>query len=123
MSDDEDDVEVGGVTQDYKCPLSLTILEDPLTSCVLSVLFSMQLLISHFMSRSVCNHSFSAKAIMEYLGQKNSVACPASGCKQMVTRASLKPNKELARQAKEAARRERARNVSDDEDDDDEVIE
>lgn len=35
MSDDEDsDVEVGGVTQDYKCPLTLTPLQDPLTSCV-----------------------------------------------------------------------------------------
>lgn len=33
-SDDEDDVQIGGVTQDYKCPLTLTIFVDPLTSCV-----------------------------------------------------------------------------------------
>lgn len=31
-SDDDDDVEVGGVTQDYRCPLTLTPLQDPLTS-------------------------------------------------------------------------------------------
>ena len=31
-SDDDDDLEVGGVTQDYKCPISLTILVKPLTS-------------------------------------------------------------------------------------------
>ena len=31
-SDDEDDVQIGGITQDYKCPISLTHLVDPLTS-------------------------------------------------------------------------------------------
>ncbi|KAK2465226.1 hypothetical protein APHAL10511_002580 [Amanita phalloides] len=31
-SDDEDDIEVGGVTQDYKCPITLTPFVDPLTS-------------------------------------------------------------------------------------------
>lgn len=60
---------------------------------------------------------------MEYLGQKSHVECPASGCKKMITRASLQPNKELAKRAKEAARRERARNDSDEESDGDEVIE
>ncbi|THH01561.1 hypothetical protein EW026_g1173 [Hermanssonia centrifuga] len=31
-SDEDEDIQVGGVMQDYKCPLSLTILVDPLTS-------------------------------------------------------------------------------------------
>lgn len=31
-SDDDDDLEVGGVTQDYKCPISLTTLVKPMTS-------------------------------------------------------------------------------------------
>lgn len=39
-SDDDDDVQIGGVTQDYKCPLSLTILVDPLTSCVTAQMLS-----------------------------------------------------------------------------------
>jgi E3 SUMO-protein ligase NSE2 len=32
VSDDDDELEVGGVTQDYKCPLTLTLLEEPVTS-------------------------------------------------------------------------------------------
>jgi hypothetical protein len=31
-SDEDDDIEVGGVTQDYKCPISLTTLVDPMRS-------------------------------------------------------------------------------------------
>jgi hypothetical protein len=31
-SDDEDDVQVGGITQDYKCPITLTTLVNPMTS-------------------------------------------------------------------------------------------
>lgn len=33
-SDEDEDIVVGGVTQDYRCPLSLTIMVDPITSCV-----------------------------------------------------------------------------------------
>ena len=29
---DDDDVEVGGATQNYMCPLSLTVLDKPVTS-------------------------------------------------------------------------------------------
>ena len=32
--DDGDDIVMGGVTQDYKCPLSLRLMTDPLSSCV-----------------------------------------------------------------------------------------
>lgn len=31
-SDDDDDIQVGGVTQDYKCPISLTMFVNPMTS-------------------------------------------------------------------------------------------
>jgi len=31
-SEDDDDLEVGGSTQDYKCPLTLTMLVDPMIS-------------------------------------------------------------------------------------------
>ncbi|CCM03528.1 uncharacterized protein FIBRA_05662 [Fibroporia radiculosa] len=91
-SDDDDDVQVGGVTQDYKCPLTLTILVNPLTS-------------------KLCGHSFSADAIREYLGPSHTVRkdCPASGCKKGICLTDLEPNKELAKKAKDAARRERMR--------------
>lgn len=36
-SDEDEDIVMGGVTQDYKCPLSLTIMVDPLTSYVPSL--------------------------------------------------------------------------------------
>ncbi|KAH8104567.1 zinc-finger of the MIZ type in Nse subunit-domain-containing protein [Cristinia sonorae] len=103
-SDDEDDVQVGGVTQDYKCPLSLKPLINPLTS-------------------SLCGHSYDAVTIMEFIGQKSSFECPASGCHKITSRAQLEPDKELAKKAKAAQRRERAKNDSDVESDGDEVIE
>lgn len=34
--EDDDDLYVGGVVQDLKCPLTLTWLEKPVTSCVIS---------------------------------------------------------------------------------------
>ncbi|KAI0354964.1 hypothetical protein OH77DRAFT_375203 [Trametes cingulata] len=103
VSDDEDELQIGGVTQDYKCPLSLTILVDPLTS-------------------KLCGHSYSAEAIKDYLGHSRArrKECPATGCKKQISLADLEPDKELARRAREAARRERAR--EEDADDDGEVV-
>ncbi|KAH9950583.1 zinc-finger of the MIZ type in Nse subunit-domain-containing protein [Amylocystis lapponica] len=91
-SDDDDDVQIGGVTQDYKCPLTLTILVDPVTS-------------------TICGHSFSQDSIKEFLGPNRATKkeCPAAGCHKQISLSDLKPNKELAKKAKDAARRERAR--------------
>lgn len=100
-SDDEDDVQIGGITQDYKCPLSLTHLVDPLTS-------------------KRCGHSYSAAAIRDYL-RGGSKQCPATGCNKMLVLSDLEVDKGLAKRAKEAARRERAR--EEDSEDDDDVIE
>lgn len=33
-SDEDDDLEIGGVTQNYLCPITLTLLDDPYTSYV-----------------------------------------------------------------------------------------
>ena len=51
---------------------------------------------------------------------KSSVQCPATGRNQRISRADLYPDKELAKRAKEAARRERLR---DDDDSDEDVVE
>ncbi|KAI0345761.1 hypothetical protein BDW22DRAFT_1325047 [Trametopsis cervina] len=104
-SDDDEEVVVGGFTQDYKCPLSLTIMVDPLTSIT-------------------CHHSFSASAIRDYLNNNRTLRkkCPTSGCNKVIGLDDLKPNKELAKKAKEAARRERMRE-EDDDDMDEEIIE
>ncbi|KAJ7147531.1 hypothetical protein C8R43DRAFT_535232 [Mycena crocata] len=87
-SDDDDDVIMGGVTQEYKCPLMMTILEDPLTS-------------------SVCKHSFSSVAIKDMFKNKHGAQkCPASGCSKSFTLADCKPDPDLARKVKAFKRRQ-----------------
>jgi len=87
-SDDDDELEVGGVTQDYKCPISLTILINPLTS-------------------KVCGHSFSAGAIRDFLGNNRTrkQKCPASGCTRQICLEDLEPDKVLEKRVKAAERR------------------
>ncbi|KAF8133644.1 hypothetical protein EV363DRAFT_1448333 [Boletus edulis] len=102
-SDDEDELEVGGVTQDYKCPITLVILEEPMTS-------------------TLCGHSYSRAAIQEFLrAGRTGQLCPASGCNKRITMDQLRVDKELEKRIKIAMRRLRQREES--EEDDDEVIE
>ena len=70
----------------------------------------------------MCGHSFAAVAIREFLRDKTRAQCPTAGCNHMITINDLMPNKDLAKKAKEAARRERMREEEDESDDDD-VIE
>lgn len=79
--------------------------------------------ISH-LPRSVCKHSFDASAIREFLKNDRAARqkCPNAGCNKIISLNDLKPNKELAKKAKEAARRERLRE-EEDSDDDEDVIE
>jgi len=100
VSDEDDDIEVGGVTQDFKCPITLTPLQDPLTS-------------------KVCKHSYSGAAIREYLS-RGVKKCPATGCNKKITLADLKEDKALERKVKEHTRRAAMR--AEDEDVDAEVI-
>ncbi|KAJ3827593.1 hypothetical protein F5880DRAFT_1621655 [Lentinula raphanica] len=87
VSDDDDDLEMGGLTQDYKCPLTLRPLENPLTS-------------------QICGHSFSGEAIRGlFNGSRGAKNCPASGCTREFRLSDCKPNKELAKKLKLHARR------------------
>ncbi|KAJ7644044.1 hypothetical protein FB45DRAFT_896753, partial [Roridomyces roridus] len=87
-SDDDDDVVMGGVTQDLNCPLMRTLLKDPLTS-------------------TVCSHSFSGHALREFFGNKRgAISCPATGCNKSFTLAQCKPNPNLARKVKDHERRQ-----------------
>ncbi|KAJ6584851.1 hypothetical protein B0H19DRAFT_1015595 [Mycena capillaripes] len=102
-SDDDDDVIMGGVTQEYKCPLMMTVLKDPVTS-------------------SVCKHSFSGEAIRDFFkNARGSQKCPASGCSKKFTLADCKPNPELARKVKAYEKRQARANRQQD-DDAEEVI-
>ncbi|KAJ7288421.1 hypothetical protein C8J57DRAFT_1280184 [Mycena rebaudengoi] len=102
-SDDDDDVVMGGVTQEYKCPLMMTILEDPLTS-------------------SVCKHSFSGAAIRGLFGSnRGQKKCPAAGCSKSFTLAQCLPNKDLERRIK-AYNRRMAKKAAQEDSDAEEVI-
>lgn len=71
-------------------------------------------------SRTECGHSFQASAIREFLKHSRTARekCPTSGCNAIISMDKLKPNKELAKKAKDAARRERMREEDSDEDGD-----
>ncbi|KAI0056566.1 hypothetical protein BV25DRAFT_1565135 [Artomyces pyxidatus] len=90
--DDDDDIQVGGVLQDLKCPITLTLLVNPLTA-------------------GPCGHSFSAEAITQMLGPNRATkkTCPAAGCNRMICLNDCKPDKDLERKVKAYDRRARRR--------------
>lgn len=88
---DDDEIEIGGATQNFTCPLTLTMLEEPMTS-------------------KACKHSYSKAAIFEYLGTSvMGKKCPASGCQQTISRNTLREDPKLGRRVRDAARRQEAR--------------
>ncbi|KAG6831003.1 hypothetical protein H0H87_006576 [Tephrocybe sp. NHM501043] len=93
-SDDDDELEMGGVSQNYNCPITLTLLDEPLTS-------------------EVCKHSFSKNAILQSF-RGGDIRCPAAGCTKRFTRSQLKPNKDLAKRVKAYERRVRLAAENDD---------
>ncbi|KAG8720679.1 hypothetical protein FRC08_018522 [Ceratobasidium sp. 394] len=84
--DSDDDMEVGGVTQEYKCPITLKIYTDPLTS-------------------TVCGHTFSAEGIRDFLKGKDSDKCPGTGCNQRISMSVLKLDRGIQKKAIAAERR------------------
>ncbi|THG97623.1 hypothetical protein EW145_g7580 [Phellinidium pouzarii] len=89
---DDDEIEVGGATQVYTCPLTLTVLTDPVTS-------------------NICHHSFCKEAIYGYFSSNRSIRkeCPASGCNKVIGLDDFQPDKELEKKVKAHLRRERQR--------------
>ncbi|TFK40601.1 hypothetical protein BDQ12DRAFT_770143 [Crucibulum laeve] len=86
-SDDDDDLEVGGVTQNYNCPITLTLLVNPLTS-------------------SICGHSFSGDAIKHSFPRPGmAIKCPASGCNKSFKLSDCKPDANLEKKVKAFKRR------------------
>ena len=107
-SDDEDDLEVGGVTQDFKCPLTLVPFVDPVTSSVNFTLRRWYRLT--LLCRTVCRHSFSGEAIRAYFeGSRGAKKCPASGCTKSFRLLECQPDRELANKVKIWARRNKQR--------------
>jgi hypothetical protein len=61
-SDDDDDLEMGGATQNYNCPISLTILVNPVTSYAQSIF-----VFSHFDTFYFSSGAFAATVSLKVL--------------------------------------------------------
>ncbi|KAL5501517.1 hypothetical protein ACEPAH_8777 [Sanghuangporus vaninii] len=98
--DSDEEIAVGGVSQVYTCPLTLTILVKPVTS-------------------EVCKHTFSQASIEEYLNHNRSLRkkCPAAGCSKLVCLSDFRPNPELERKVQAHVRREQRRQAEADSED------
>ncbi|KAG7088494.1 hypothetical protein E1B28_012482 [Marasmius oreades] len=87
--DDDDELEIGGVTQDFKCPLTLRTLEDPITS-------------------ATCGHSFSQDALRQlFSNQQSAKKCPAAGCNRSFRFQDCKPDRALAQRMRIFAKRQK----------------
>jgi len=95
---DDDELVVGGTVQQFRCPLTALILDDPVVS-------------------SACGHAYSRAAIHAYLQERRletrHVPCPAAGCPERVSERLLQEAPELARRVeryqRQLARREAQR--------------
>lgn len=124
---DGSDIEVGGVTQNFTCSLSLKPYVDPMTSFVNFSPFhyAPPLLISTSLmhQRKICGHSFSREHLEDYFKQQSRrggqlAKCPASGCNKNLSLADFAINKDLAKRTNAAERRRRRRALDDQGDED-----
>jgi E3 SUMO-protein ligase NSE2 len=117
--EDEDDIIVGGATQDYKCPITLRVFENPVTSYALShphVIMSVSPFLPILSAlyaqltdhRTKCPHSFSRNAIYSMF-RVPEIRCPQPGCQARFTKADLRANRNLEDRVKAFARREKER--------------
>lgn len=92
----DEDIVVGGTLQQFRCPLTASLLEDPVES-------------------TVCSHAYSRAAITEFIensGRRNA-QCPAAACRAVLTLRTLRDAPSLKRRveryARQTARREEER--------------
>lgn len=80
--DDDDELEIGGARIDYKCPITATLLVDPVVN-------------------NTCGHAYSREAVHEYIRtarqEQRSAKCPAAGCTATVSERSLQEAPTLRR--------------------------
>eukprot|EP00002_Diphylleia_rotans_P027251 TRINITY_DN5459_c0_g2_i1.p1 TRINITY_DN5459_c0_g2~~TRINITY_DN5459_c0_g2_i1.p1 ORF type:complete len:217 (+),score=50.47 TRINITY_DN5459_c0_g2_i1:47-697(+) len=91
----DDDIESVGEISTHRCPLSLTLLVEP-------------------MKNVDCGHHYNKAAIENHLRQKAFVDCPVSGCNARVTRDSLVFDHEKQRRVQMDAANTRPRYNEDD---------
>lgn len=111
--EDDSDFEMGGTTQNYRCPLTLLTLQDAHTKYVPQIMIPFPAirtctpvlqLACLYLPRAVlilsspeCGHSYSGTAIAQLLeqgrmvnGRRQAMKCPEPGCNAKVTKDGLK---------------------------------
>lgn len=82
--DEEDDIEIGGVTQTYRCPITGGVFKDAAKS-------------------TSCGHYYEYEAIIQHITatarRGGSAKCPQFGCSQVLTRASIVKDPGMQRRA------------------------
>lgn len=85
----DDDIIVGGVTQDFKCPLTATLLVDPVRN-------------------KLCKHAYSREAILQHVHgerrHRREATCPAAACSAVVLERKLQDAPDLARRVQRYVR-------------------
>ncbi|KAH8930119.1 hypothetical protein BT69DRAFT_1315174 [Atractiella rhizophila] len=90
-SDSDSDIEVGGSTQTFKCPITMGWLEDAVKS-------------------TICGHQYSREGVYSYIRENGgAVECPVTGCDKKITMNSLRDDPNLSRRVKEHRRRDEGR--------------
>ncbi|KAL1412944.1 hypothetical protein Q8F55_000693 [Vanrija albida] len=97
---EDDEVEMGGTTQTYKCPITMRVYEDAAKS-------------------TVCGHYYSYGAVIELMGnamrsqrsggRAAQARCPVAGCNKVITPDVIKKDPGMQRQADAFTRRQRER--------------
>ncbi|CAO1631741.1 unnamed protein product [Sympodiomycopsis kandeliae] len=89
--DEDDDFAVGGTILDFKCPITMAILENPVTC-------------------KKCKHSYSKEAMPDYFARQATVTCPKAGCVTKMSKSDLFDDKALAKRVQGYKRRLLSRN-------------
>jgi len=93
-ADDEEEFVMGGATHDFRCPLTATLLQHPVTS-------------------TVCVHAYSRDAILEYIRaerrHRRAAVCPAAGCRKTLTENTLAEAPALQRRVERFERQQSRR--------------
>ncbi|KAK9457205.1 zinc-finger of the MIZ type in Nse subunit-domain-containing protein [Dipodascopsis uninucleata] len=83
QQNNSDDLVVAQERRSFKCPISLTVLRDPVTS-------------------TVCKHSYSREPLTELIvntarRRTGTIECPVAGCNKMISLEKVRPDTALAR--------------------------
>lgn len=97
--DDDDEIEVGGVTQTFRCPITGGVFKDACKS-------------------TQCGHYYEYEAIIQHITatarRGGSAKCPQYGCQQVLSKAVIQRDPAMQRRAQQFQAREEQRREDED---------